>query len=113
MRIFTSMWQEPMTIKRSKAYETWRACAEAIHSIVPDMAVSLLDLGQTPVLPPWLTKLPGGEFVASLRGEMIRTCCLISQQRFALFSRKLARLADRNSRVDQALEESVLCLALL
>ena len=49
-----------MTIQRNKAYETWRACAQAIHSVVPDMAVSLLDTGEVPVLPPWLSKLPGG-----------------------------------------------------
>ena len=54
------LMNEPMTIKRDKAYETWRACAEAINSVVPDMAVSLLDTGETPFLPPFLSKLPGG-----------------------------------------------------
>ena len=54
------LMNEPMTIKRDKAYETWRACAEAIWTVIPDMAVSLLDTGETPVLPPFLSKLPGG-----------------------------------------------------
>ena len=54
------LMNEPLTIKRDKAYETWRACAEAINAVIPDMAVSLLDLGETPVLPSWLSKLPGG-----------------------------------------------------
>merc|ERR550537_1265073 len=51
---------EPMTIKRDSAYRTWRAAAEAIHDVVPDMAVALADIGEAAVIPSWLHKFPGG-----------------------------------------------------
>ena len=34
-----------------------RACAEAINSVVPDMAVSISDTGEGAVLPDWVAKL--------------------------------------------------------
>ena len=53
------LMNEPMTIKRDAAYQTWRACAEAINSIIPDMAVALADTGQVAQAPwDWL----GGQF---------------------------------------------------
>jgi hypothetical protein len=38
------------------------SCHEILRVETPrtDMAVSLLDTGETPVLPPFLSKLPGG-----------------------------------------------------
>ena len=41
-------------------YDTWRACAEAINEVVPDMAVSISDIGEGAVLPAWVTKIGGG-----------------------------------------------------
>ena len=49
-------------------YATWRAAAEAINAAVPDMAVSLSDMGEAPGplgagLPAWAMKLLGDAFL--------------------------------------------------
>ena len=53
------LMNEPMTVKRDAAFQTWRACVEAINAIIPDMAVALADTGQLAISPwGWL----GGKF---------------------------------------------------
>ena len=42
---------EPMTIHRQDMFDTWRACTEAIVDIIPDMAVSIMDVGEGSVFP--------------------------------------------------------------
>jgi hypothetical protein len=54
------LMNEPMTIERKRMFQTWRACAEAINAVVPDMAVSISDIGEGAVLPAWVTKIGGG-----------------------------------------------------
>merc|ERR1712146_235620 len=49
-----------MTIRRRDAFDTWRACAEAINGVIPDMAVSIEDIGEGAVIPDWVTKIIGG-----------------------------------------------------
>merc|ERR1719329_2075573 len=51
---------EPMTIKRTEMFDAWRACAEAINQVVPDMSVSIADVGEGSVLPEWITNSTGG-----------------------------------------------------
>ena len=53
------LMNEPMTIKRDAAFQTWRASVEAINAIIPDMSVALADTGQVAQSPwNWL----GGSF---------------------------------------------------
>merc|ERR1712039_581053 len=52
---------EPMTIHRRAMFDTWRACADAIHQVIPDMSVSICDVGEGSVLPAWVTTLTGGD----------------------------------------------------
>ena len=54
------LMNEPMTIERKRMFQTWRACAKAINAVVPDMAVSISDIGEGAVLPAWVTKIGGG-----------------------------------------------------
>lgn len=49
------LMNEPMSIRRRDMFDTWRACAEAINSVVPDMSVTVADTGEDPVMPDWLT----------------------------------------------------------
>lgn len=53
------LMNEPMTIHRPSMYETWRAAAEAITAVVPDMSVAICDLGEGAVLPEWVTDFFG------------------------------------------------------
>ena len=57
------LMNEPMTIRRKQAYNTWRACAEAIIEVIPDMSVSICDVGQGAVIPSWLIQLGGGDIL--------------------------------------------------
>ncbi len=57
------LMNEPMTINRRESYETWRAAAEAIHEIIPDMSVSITEIGESTFIPDWLTKLHGAGFL--------------------------------------------------
>ena len=50
------LMNEPMTIRRRDMFQTWRAVAEAVNAVVPDMAVSLSDVGEGAVLPAWVTE---------------------------------------------------------
>ena len=51
------LMNEPMTIRRKDAFNTWRACAEAINEVIPDMSVSICDVGEGPVIPSWVVKI--------------------------------------------------------
>jgi hypothetical protein len=48
---------EPMSVRRTHMYDTWRACGEAIGAAVPGMGVSVSDSGEGIVEPAWLSKL--------------------------------------------------------
>jgi len=50
------LMNEPMSIRRKWMFDTWRACAEAINKVIPDMSVSLADIGEASILPDWITK---------------------------------------------------------
>jgi hypothetical protein len=54
------LMNEPMTIHRRAMFDCWRACAEAINTVIPDMSVSICDVGEGSVLPRWVTDLTGG-----------------------------------------------------
>lgn len=54
------LMNEPMTIRRPEMFDTWRAVTEAITAVVPDMAVTIADVGEGSVLPAWVTELTGG-----------------------------------------------------
>ena len=51
---------EPMTIRRTLAFDTWRAAGEAINSVIPDMSVSVTDTGEGVLAPDWLVRITGG-----------------------------------------------------
>jgi len=48
---------EPMTINRKNWYDTIKAVTDAVTSVVPDIAVSVCDTGESAILPDWVTKL--------------------------------------------------------
>jgi len=50
----------PMTIRRTLAFDTWHAAGAAILSVIPDLSVSVMDVGEGVVLPQWVIKLIGG-----------------------------------------------------
>ena len=50
---------EPMSIRRRDMFKTWRAIADAVHAVVPDMSVALSDVGEGAVLPAWVSELGG------------------------------------------------------
>jgi hypothetical protein len=54
--VAAELMNEPMTIHRARMYDTWRACAEAILLEVPDMSVSLTDVGEGALLPAAVTE---------------------------------------------------------
>eukprot|EP00940_MAST-03C_sp_MAST-3C-sp2_P001949 g1949.t1 len=51
---------EPMTIHRRWAFDTWRAISEAVTAVVPDMSVSVCDVGEWSGVPAWVVDLTGG-----------------------------------------------------
>ena len=52
---------EPMTIRRKHYYNTWKACAEAITEVIPDMSVAICDIGEGAVMPAWVEELGGDD----------------------------------------------------
>ena len=50
------LMNEPMS-SRGAMYDTWRATAEAINAIIPDMSVSLSDIGEGAIIPHWLSNI--------------------------------------------------------
>lgn len=58
--VAVELMNEPMTIWRYHYYDTWRACAEAINAILPDMSVSLAEVGEASgILPGWSVDIVG------------------------------------------------------
>ena len=53
------LMNEPRTIHRRLMFDTWRACGEAINAEVPDMLVSVSDVGEDAVMPWWVAKYGG------------------------------------------------------
>ena len=51
---------EPMTIRRTLAFDTWREAGEAVLAEVPDMSVSVMDTGEGVLLPDWVVRIGGG-----------------------------------------------------
>jgi hypothetical protein len=49
---------EPMSIERQLMFDTYRACQEAINQVIPDMSVSIMDVGENAVVPSWVGALP-------------------------------------------------------
>eukprot|EP00939_MAST-03C_sp_MAST-3C-sp1_P003308 g3308.t1 len=47
---------EPMSIHRRWSYDTWRAIAEGVLDVVPDLSVAVADTGEGVILPSILTK---------------------------------------------------------
>jgi len=62
--VAAELMNEPMTIRRGLAFDTWRAAGEAISAVVPDMSVSVADTGEGVVLPPWAVP-PAGDVLIS------------------------------------------------
>eukprot|EP00929_Paragymnodinium_shiwhaense_P108800 TRINITY_DN75136_c0_g1_i1.p1 TRINITY_DN75136_c0_g1~~TRINITY_DN75136_c0_g1_i1.p1 ORF type:complete len:443 (-),score=48.15 TRINITY_DN75136_c0_g1_i1:99-1427(-) len=54
------LMNEPMSIRRNYMFETWQACTEAITTVIPDMSVSVADVGEASILPAWITEITGG-----------------------------------------------------
>lgn len=67
------LMNEPMTIARRRMFDTWRAAAEAINSVVPDMSVAICDVGEGAVIPAWVTQFfDGGEEISFSTLEWIK-----------------------------------------
>ena len=58
--IAAEFMNEPMTIRRPLAFDTWRAAGEAVNRVIPDMSVSVMDTGEGVLLPDWVVKIAGG-----------------------------------------------------
>jgi hypothetical protein len=54
------LMNEPMSLRRRALYDTWHAAGEAVNAVVPDLAVSVTDVGEVFELPHWFVKLAGG-----------------------------------------------------
>jgi len=69
------LMNEPMTIRRKWMFDTWRASAEAINEVIPDMSVSICDIGESSQLPWWITDLPdhGAEDIPEETTEWIKS----------------------------------------
>jgi len=59
--VAAELMNEPMTIRRTRAFDTWREAGQAINAAVPDMAVSVADTGEGVVLPAWVVAIIGGD----------------------------------------------------
>ena len=44
-----------------QAYNTWRACGEAVLEVIPDMSVSVHEVGQGAIIPSWIVELGAGD----------------------------------------------------
>lgn len=56
---FAELMNEPMTIWRGAAYDTWREAGQAILSVIPDIGISVMDTGEGVILPDWLVNITG------------------------------------------------------
>jgi hypothetical protein len=63
--VAAELMNEPMTLARGDAFDTWREAGEAISEIIPDMSVSVTDTGEAVVLPPWAVALAGDLLISN------------------------------------------------
>ena len=63
--VAAELMNEPMTLRRTRAFDTWREAGAAIAAEVPDMAVSVADTGEAVVLPAWAVDIIGGDELIS------------------------------------------------
>lgn len=56
------LMNEPMSIKRQLMFDTWRDVATSVNLIIPDMAISVTDVGECAVIPAWVINLIGPGF---------------------------------------------------
>lgn len=54
--IALELMNEPMTIQRREAYDTWKDIAIAVLEVIPDISVSIQDTGEGAVFPAWITE---------------------------------------------------------
>ena len=59
------LMNEPMTIWRTSAFDTYREVGQAINSVIPDMSVSVCDVGEGAVIPDWVIRIVGGSELIS------------------------------------------------
>jgi len=67
--IAAELINEPMCIKRNDMFETWRACQRAINQVIPDMSVSIMDVGEGSVIPSVAVDILNSEIVAWIRNS--------------------------------------------
>jgi len=59
--VAAELMNEPMSLRRQSMFDTWRAAADAIHAVIPDLAVSLQNLGEGTIVPAEIMeRLPQG-----------------------------------------------------
>ncbi len=51
---------EPMTIWRPDAFDTYREAGQAVNAVIPDMSVSICDIAEGVVIPDWVIHIAGG-----------------------------------------------------
>jgi hypothetical protein len=67
------LMNEPMFIGRQLMFDTWRAAAEAINGVLPDMSVGICDVGEVAAAPAWVTDVFGGvEGISHSTAEWIK-----------------------------------------
>jgi hypothetical protein len=68
------LMNEPMTIRRELAFDTWRAAGLAINAVIPDMSISVMDISEGVVLPDWVTRIGLGGFdISTVAMQWIKT----------------------------------------
>lgn len=63
--IACELMNEPMTIRRTRAFDTWRAAGLAISAVIPDMSISVMDIGEAILIPNWVVDIVGGSELIS------------------------------------------------
>jgi hypothetical protein len=54
--IASELMNEPMTLRRTAMFDTWKAAGEAILSVIPDMSVAVCESGEGPLIPAAVTE---------------------------------------------------------
>ena len=63
--VAAELMNEPMTVRRTAAFDTWREAGLAITAAVPDMAVAVCDIGEAVLLPDWLVGIVGDAAISN------------------------------------------------
>ena len=63
--IACELMNEPMTIRRSLAFDTWREVGLQINTIIPDMSIAIADVSEGIVIPSWVIDIIGGNELLS------------------------------------------------